>query len=83
MRKLAVLVAVAVLPVVALAGRAESAPAGCGFPGKTWTSTSPAAVDLDAAKLQDALDFATQHTSATVARRPARVPRRRAPGSTR
>lgn len=66
MRRLAVLVTIAVLPVVGAAGRASAGPARCGFPGKTWTSARAEAVGLDATKLQNALDFATQHSSATV-----------------
>ena len=66
MRKpIAVLVAAALLPLVAAVRPAEAAP-GCGFPGRTWSAKTPASLRLDADKLQSALDFATQHTSATV-----------------
>jgi CubicO group peptidase (beta-lactamase class C family) len=65
MRRLALLLAIAVMPVVAAASNADAA-SGCGFPGRTWAKRAPSAVHLDAAKLQDALDFASQHTSVTV-----------------
>jgi CubicO group peptidase (beta-lactamase class C family) len=45
---------------------AAASPAGCGFPKASWTSKAPSSVAMDGTKLQDALDFATQHTSATV-----------------
>jgi CubicO group peptidase (beta-lactamase class C family) len=65
MRKLAVVIATVILPVVGTTN-ASAGPSGCGFPGRTWTSRPPSSVHLDPAKLQAALDFATQHTSATV-----------------
>jgi CubicO group peptidase (beta-lactamase class C family) len=37
-----------------------------GFPGKSWFKTTPVNVDMDAYKLQDAMDWATQHASLSV-----------------
>lgn len=48
-------------------GSASAAATSCGFPGASWKRAAPAAVGIDAAKLQDALDFASTRSSATTA----------------
>jgi CubicO group peptidase (beta-lactamase class C family) len=58
-----------VLIAALLACLAPPAPAGaasCADPGLTWQRHAPADLALDAARLQQALDWATTHTSATV-----------------
>jgi CubicO group peptidase (beta-lactamase class C family) len=45
---------------------AGAAPASCGFPKTSWTARAPQRLGLDAPKLQDALDFATQRRSESV-----------------
>jgi CubicO group peptidase (beta-lactamase class C family) len=60
---------VSVLVAAVLAGGALPAharSASCGFPGATWKAQSSESLGLDAAKLQEALDFATTHSSASV-----------------
>ncbi len=64
MRRSIVLVVVTALCALAVPGRASTG--SCGTPGATWRVRAPAAVRLDPDKLQAALDFATEHTSATV-----------------
>jgi CubicO group peptidase (beta-lactamase class C family) len=52
-----------------LAGLASVSPARaatCATPGASWARVAPAEVGLDAAKLQEALDYATLHSSETV-----------------
>jgi CubicO group peptidase (beta-lactamase class C family) len=56
----------AVVGAVLIVVPAHAATASCGTPGAAWKTATPAAVRLDAAKVQDALDFATEHTSGTV-----------------
>ena len=63
---------VAVLTVGGLAGvghgakAVTSTPAGCAEPEAAWSAADPAAVAMDPVKLQDALDWATLHTSFSV-----------------
>lgn len=52
----ALLVALAVVPATAGTARSCATPAA----GAEWTRAAPAELGLDAAKLQDALDFAAQ-----------------------
>jgi CubicO group peptidase (beta-lactamase class C family) len=63
--------AVVVVLVLSVAGTAGSGPArasaDCGTPGAAWSSAAPADVGLDAVRLQEALDWATQHQSFSVA----------------
>ena len=67
MRKPALVVAIAIVVTTLGAVRTPAAASpGCGFPARAWTSREPRAVHLDPVKLQDALDFATQHSSATM-----------------
>jgi CubicO group peptidase (beta-lactamase class C family) len=44
-----------------------SAVTRCADPGKTWQRAAPQGLHMNAAQLQDALDWAALHTSATVA----------------
>ena len=46
---------------------AEPRPAGCAEPGEAWRTAHPEDVAMDAERLQDALDFATMHTSFSLA----------------
>jgi CubicO group peptidase (beta-lactamase class C family) len=57
---------VVVLVSCSMAGLPARAEAGCDAPTAEWTRRSPAELGFDAAKLQDALDWANTHTSATV-----------------
>jgi CubicO group peptidase (beta-lactamase class C family) len=66
MNKITPLVTAAALSFVLLAQPASAA-SGCGYPGGAWQSRSPEALDLNAGRLQDALDWANTHTSASVA----------------
>lgn len=65
-RRIAVLLAIGSMIGGLAAVPVSAGPAGCGFPGRSWVARPPSSVDLDPAKLQDALDFATQHSSATM-----------------
>jgi CubicO group peptidase (beta-lactamase class C family) len=47
---------------VALPAHARAA-VSCGFPRQTWTAKAPGKLGLDAAKLQDAIDYATSRSS--------------------
>jgi len=60
--------AASTLIVVGLVGSALPAQArsGCGFPGASWKAQSADRLGLDPDKLQEALDFATVHSSETV-----------------
>jgi CubicO group peptidase (beta-lactamase class C family) len=51
---------------LAVGAPARAAEASCGFPSSSWTARAPSRLGLDAPKLQDALDWATQHASGTV-----------------
>jgi CubicO group peptidase (beta-lactamase class C family) len=57
---------IVVAGLVATSVPAHARPASCGFPRRTWTAQAPSRLGLDASKLQDALDYATQHSSETV-----------------
>ncbi|HEX8064981.1 MAG TPA: serine hydrolase [Thermoleophilaceae bacterium] len=52
---------------LALAPAAGAAQPDCGFPGTDWGRADPESVGLDPDRLQDALDFATQRQSETIA----------------
>jgi CubicO group peptidase (beta-lactamase class C family) len=65
MRRLVSAVGMAVV-VSALCAPAAGA-ATCGYPGKAWEKRSPADLKLHDARLQEALDWATTHTSGSVA----------------
>lgn len=71
MGKIAVIAAasLAALALAAPAGAASkgTGPGGCGDPGAAWQSRAPEALDLSATRLQEALDWANTHTSASVA----------------
>jgi CubicO group peptidase (beta-lactamase class C family) len=56
----------AAVVVAGLGSGSAARAAGCGAPGAAWSQAAPTQVGLDAAKLQDALDFATLHSSETV-----------------
>ena len=58
----------ATLTVAAMltSAKAQAAPASCGFPKTSWTARAPERLGLDAARLQDAFDFATEHRSQSV-----------------
>ncbi|HEX8075371.1 MAG TPA: serine hydrolase [Thermoleophilaceae bacterium] len=49
------------------AGAASAAVTSCGFPKQSWQRVEPNAVDLDAAKLQAALDFAMTRSTSAIA----------------
>jgi CubicO group peptidase (beta-lactamase class C family) len=57
--------AIAMLVTATALPRAAAAEVECS-PGETWESRSPAALGLDGAKLQEALDFGTLHSSQSV-----------------
>ncbi|MEX2394523.1 MAG: serine hydrolase [Actinomycetota bacterium] len=61
--KKGVVAALVVIGLLTVVAPAESAPASCGFPKAAWTAREPKRLGLDAAKLQEALDFATEHAS--------------------
>lgn len=63
--RVAIVTAVLAAGLVGLAVPAQAA-GSCGTPGASWRAQSPGRLGLDAAKLQEALDFATQHSSETV-----------------
>ena len=56
---------VAVLAISAFAAVDPAVSADCGDPGTSWERRSAAEVAMDAVKLQDALDWATSHSSLT------------------
>lgn len=58
---------VTVVLLAVLTTPAVAKPVSCGYPGAQWEQRSPAELKLDAARLQDALDWANLHTSASVA----------------
>jgi CubicO group peptidase (beta-lactamase class C family) len=65
MQRVSILVAAVLLLAVAPAGAAHRA-SSCDEPGRTWERRSPQALGLDGARLQETLDWATLHSSATV-----------------
>ena len=64
MRKL---VGVVVMVLVGAVGASEASAASCGYPGTEWEKRSPAQLEMRADRLQDALDWATTHSSGSVA----------------
>jgi CubicO group peptidase (beta-lactamase class C family) len=67
MRKALTLAALVLVLVLALAPAAAEASASCGTPAGSWERRSPSELGLRADRLQDALDWATLHTSFSVA----------------
>jgi CubicO group peptidase (beta-lactamase class C family) len=63
-RILALLICIAVLAIWMPAARAQKS---CGFPGKRWGTASPSAVQLDEAKLEEALSWARPRNSQEIA----------------
>jgi CubicO group peptidase (beta-lactamase class C family) len=62
---------VAIVSVLVAAGLVGALPAharsvSCGFPGASWKAQSSENLGLDAEKLQEAFDFSTTHSSASV-----------------
>lgn len=62
----AVLAALVTACLTAMMVPAEAASASCGTPGSAWKAQSAERLGLDPDKLQEALDFATQHSSQSV-----------------
>jgi len=58
-----VLVAVLIASALTVTLPALAATSSCGFPTHAWTVRAPERLGLSAPKLQDALDFATEHRS--------------------
>ena len=52
---------------VAIAAPAAQARVECGDPGAQWERRTPKQAGFDARRLQSALDWATRHTSASIA----------------
>ena len=63
---LPIVASIVVAGLVATSVPAHAGSASCGFPKAGWSAQSPERLGLHAAKLQDALDFATQHSSESV-----------------
>ncbi|HYZ91146.1 MAG TPA: serine hydrolase [Actinomycetota bacterium] len=63
---LSIAAALVIAGVVATTLPAQAGPASCGVPKSSWTARAPARLGLDPEKLQEALDFATTHSSETV-----------------
>lgn len=64
--KAGIVASVVVACMLAGSAPARAASHSCGFPKATWAAKAPKRLGLDAIKLQDALDFATLHSSESV-----------------
>ena len=65
MKRLGLLAGVLLAATLALAAPASAAT--CGYPGESWERAQPGELGLDGGRLQEALDWATTHTSESVA----------------